>query len=187
MIKEINLFDAIKNIKNLADCYITIGDVIELKIFLHNSLINYISSIYNKAPKYTRSTISNINEISNDILMTSLFPYPHLFIIEQMEKLDAKSLSKSKSKANNINYFFEKLTLKPKEHLIIFDYQFPQWQWSKSTFLKQYENLFNKLNCQIIPCFDESEYNLPNWIKSFCFINNYDIENEAIKYITDYI
>lgn len=184
MLRETSIFEIFNYLskKQFADCYITIGNVIELKNFFHNSLKQSIYSAYYKIPKLIKTTATNLDNISNDIFSQLLFSIPQIFLIEQAEKLDSHPNSSSK---NNPLIFFEKFKSKPKEHIIIFDFQILPWNWSKSKFFHSYKSYFDKFNTQLMLCFDITENDLPSWINSFCQIHNYKIESQAIQHIIE--
>jgi DNA polymerase III delta subunit len=189
MIKELSLLEFLQYLPNNepADCYITTGNIPEIKNFIQDSLLQYMISHYKKIAKFTRITINNLPEITNEILTSLLFTLPQIFVIEQLEKLEPKSLTKPNSKKNDLVFFFKNLSSKPKAHIVIFDYNVPQWQWSKNNFLKQYNDILGNTNSILIPCFDISENNISAWIKSFCQINNYQIKEDAVNHIIDNI
>lgn len=190
MLIEASIFEIFNNLtkKQFADCYITIGNVIELKNFFHSLLNQSIYSAYDKIPKFINGTFANLDKISNEILSHFLFSTPQIFLIEQAEKLDPYPTSfESSSLKNNSLIFFEKFKSKPKEHFVIFDFQILPWNWSKKKFIQLYKNYFDKFDTQFIVCFDIRENDLFFWINSFCQIHNYKIESQATRYIIENI
>src|SRR4030042_5076482 len=190
MIEEKQFFATITAIRNkqIAHAYIIIGDISELKNFLVEELKKSLKEKYHTSARLTTFPVKKYSENISNILSSSIFLTPQIFFLNACESIKSSARSAASKKKNDLADLLMKLPHKPPEHIVVYDFDIVQWQWSKANFAREYQASCTEHSIvHYIYCFEVQENHLPQWIKEFCKLHDYDIELQGIQHIIDTI